>query len=409
MSAICTPISFEEHMKRNTIDRYSLSELPEDLRVSSAALPPSIIEERVAKNLQEVPWELVQDNISIDGLANVMTFIEYHRHQIESLIGRGSFFISKKFSNGLSRTLLVDQLGSIHVLLKIHQGRHSPLVPHGCVKVISKAVVVGQRALRAFASGAIRKTRDRSKRLVIKKDDEKMCLSEELIGQRFRNTPHVVHYFEVFYYCNKNHHRQGILMPYYSGGTLETLISPVVQKDRRMLEILLGVVKGIKAISAHHILHRDIKPENILLDQQPDGTLVSIVADFGLAVTPDAKFYWKDIPGPIGYTAPEIHRLTETRDPEDLPELLKHVTTKIDVYSAGIMFGELTLAMEPIYDYKKGVLNEMYTTWKQPTAEEFPWEHLVWRMTRKDLQIRPDIGQVEEKMVAILEQLPPTL
>uniref|UniRef100_M0XSP1 non-specific serine/threonine protein kinase n=1 Tax=Hordeum vulgare subsp. vulgare TaxID=112509 RepID=M0XSP1_HORVV len=93
--------------------------------------------------------------------------------------------------------------------------------------------------------------------------------------------------------------------------------------------IALGIARGLEYLHEkcrECIIHCDIKPENILLDD----TFVAKVADFGLA-----KFMGHDfsrvlttVRGTVGYLAPEWIAGTA-------------ITTKVDVYSYGMMLFEI--------------------------------------------------------------------
>lgn len=89
------------------------------------------------------------------------------------------------------------------------------------------------------------------------------------------------------------------------------------------LDSLWAQFEGLASALAYlhdkcQMAHRDIKPSNILLYQQTDNSLVTKIADFGLAVdledavvwqlgTAEAKSAWR-------YDAPEVRKLI--KDPE---------------------------------------------------------------------------------------------
>lgn len=405
-----TPGSFEEHMRKNSVRSYSLSNISDGFRVSTAALPPDLIASRASQSLEQVPWNLVESVLPKDDFITIFTFIEEKRYQIETLTGQGSFFIKKQPEKGLVRTLFVDSFGEIHVILKRKFGKLIKSELRGDLKYVYKACVVGQKALRALGITPVRYKTYRGK-----KEPHPAfmttCLNEDMIGQTFRNTPHVVHYFEVFYYRNNKPNdpriKQGILMPFYSDGTLESLVSPIVRIDRKILEILLGVTRGVKAITNAKIIHRDIKPDNVFLDVQPDGKAIPFVGDFGLAATENDKSFCRIYPGPLGYTSPEVRELFEAQTNREISELSALVTPQSDIYMLGILFAEVSLGMESMRNDKTGEINENFTYWEEPSQEESPWQHLVYSMSRLDPKLRPTIDVVESKIVEILKGLPP--
>jgi serine/threonine protein kinase len=90
-----------------------------------------------------------------------------------------------------------------------------------------------------------------------------------------------------------------------------------------------------------NIIHRDIKPGNIMLREiNPEATYFCakyqvVIIDFGLSARDDdhtSSSFLHDKSGTVGYLAPEILQNTQ-----------KNVFygTKVDVYSAGIIFVEL--------------------------------------------------------------------
>jgi serine/threonine protein kinase len=406
-----TPNSFEEHMRKNCVRTISLSTVSYGYRVSTAALPPDLIAARVSFCLEQVPWDLVERELTKDEFTTIFTYIEKNRYQIETLVGEGSFFIKKWPLKGLLRTLLVDSFGEIHVLLKRKLSKFVKSELRGDLKYVNKACVVGQKALRALGVTPIRyKLIRRTGQREARPEIYRTCLNEEMIGQQFRDTPHVVHYFEVFYYKNQKpndlRHKQGILMPFYSGGTLESMVSPIVKIDRKMLEILLGVTRGVKAISEAKVIHRDLKPDNIFFDVQSDGKVVPIVGDFGISVTEEDKSFCKSFPGPAGYASPEVRELHTAETGEEIQKASSLVSVQADIYSLGITFAEVTLGMESMCNKETWEINENFVSWEEPSKEESPWQHLVFSMSRLDPKVRPTIAAVETTIVEILKGMP---
>ena len=94
-----------------------------------------------------------------------------------------------------------------------------------------------------------------------------------------------------------------LVMPYFEGETLETMLQRSPLPWQRAKALLVSVAKAVYALNRVHIFHRDIKPANILLLR--DGGLKLL--DLGLAHTPglpgDAPL---GTPGTPGYMAPEL-------------------------------------------------------------------------------------------------------
>jgi serine/threonine protein kinase len=95
------------------------------------------------------------------------------------------------------------------------------------------------------------------------------------------------------------------------------------------MQIAFGVARGLLYLHeecSSQIIHCDIKPQNILLDESLNGR----ISDFGLAklLKTDQTKTTTAIRGTKGYVAPEWFK--------NLP-----VTTKVDIYSFGILLLEL--------------------------------------------------------------------
>lgn len=70
-----------------------------------------------------------------------------------------------------------------------------------------------------------------------------------------------------------------IVMPYYGGGTMQSLIEDDGMELRQAGEILADVAAGLDHAHRQGIVHRDIKPSNIIIDDE--GT--ALISDFGFA------------------------------------------------------------------------------------------------------------------------------
>jgi hypothetical protein len=130
------------------------------------------------------------------------------------------------------------------------------------------------------------------------------------------------------------------VIEFVDGGTLKDLI------DRRRsalepftldeaIHLMRGIALGAQAVN-EHLIHRDIKPDNILLDG-PDEAPRPRIADFGLAKIASEYTRPETFKGiqAIWYMAPEAWRDE------------KH-TSKIDVYSVGLVFYEILTFEHPL-------------------------------------------------------------
>ena len=157
-----------------------------------------------------------------------------------------------------------------------------------------------------------------------------------------------------------------------------------------------GIALGAQAIN-EHLIHRDIKPDNILLDEMPNA-LRPRIADFGIAkvaVELTRPETFKGIQA-IWYMAPEVWQDQ------------KH-TTKIDVYSAGLVFYQILTLEHPLLVYvsdswdlikwRSAHLYELCPDARSTRAEvPLSLAKLLLRMTEKSPGNRPDWNKVLDSL-----------
>ncbi|WOK91980.1 G-type lectin S-receptor-like serine/threonine-protein kinase LECRK3 [Canna indica] len=130
-------------------------------------------------------------------------------------------------------------------------------------------------------------------------------------------------------FCCQGTHRL-LVYEFMSNGSLVTLLTGDARPswDRRV-QVAFGIARGLLYLHEeciNQIIHCDIKPQNVLLDEH----FVPRISDFGLAklLKTDQTRTRTDIRGTKGYVAPEWFRQAG-------------VTTKVDVYSFGVMLLEI--------------------------------------------------------------------
>ena len=122
-----------------------------------------------------------------------------------------------------------------------------------------------------------------------------------------------------------------IVLPWMSGGSLETLIAAGPIAPRRAVEILARVLEALEAAHRRGIVHRDLKPANVLLDEAGGAFL----ADFGVAHLGDASATaTAGMLGTLRYMSPE-------------QKLGEPATPKSDVYGVGLVALELFALAPP--------------------------------------------------------------
>jgi tetratricopeptide (TPR) repeat protein len=121
--------------------------------------------------------------------------------------------------------------------------------------------------------------------------------------------PHVCRIHELF----QSEDKVFLTMEYLPGETLSSLIrkaGPVAEPEAR--DIALQLCSALQAAHQAGVIHRDFKSGNIILSQRADGSLRTVVTDFGLAteMQPDPlKDQGLTVPGMLigtpSYMAPE--------------------------------------------------------------------------------------------------------
>ena len=160
--------------------------------------------------------------------------------------------------------------------------------------------------------------------------------------------------------------------------------------------ILRDVAYALHYLHKHlePIIHRDISAPNILLQSLPSRGWLAKVSDFGSANL--AKLAYTAGEGAIIYTAPEAFPHTDL-DSEPPP-----MTTKIDVYSYGILVCEVITSRPPFTENFRGMLQEAKAKWV------FMY-NLIVRCTKRSPQDRPTMAQVLDELNTLPHPSPRTL
>lgn len=158
-----------------------------------------------------------------------------------------------------------------------------------------------------------------------------------------------------------------------------------------------SLLKNIQQLEKKGIVHRDIKPENLIFNKKNDFSSLMII-DFGLSCSlqsntkTDLKIK-KRICGTPGFIAPEVFKISSSN-------LEKTLTSKIDVFSAGVIFHKFLYGKFPFklggnnaMENKKGFIkikskDEMRTENKCPLAHD-----LLWRMLNPNFEKRISVTE----------------
>ena len=156
---------------------------------------------------------------------------------------------------------------------------------------------------------------------------------EVLLLAALKPHPNIVEFFGASWNMPPN---IAIVMEFADGGDLFTLLhnQEAIKLSWRenLLEIAIGVARGIAHMHAHTYIHRDIKPGNILLTE----ALVPKIGDLGEARVVDDAKHMTQVGTPL-YCAPEILN-------DDFYD------EKVDVYSFGVTLNQMDTREAPFTD-----------------------------------------------------------
>ncbi len=110
--------------------------------------------------------------------------------------------------------------------------------------------------------------------------------------------PNVV---QIQYAC-KDENNFYIAMPFYSKGSLKSLMSRRYLTAREVIRYGIQFINGISHIHSKSLLHLDIKPDNILLSDNNE----ALLSDFGLSDHTDADGWYQLTAHYIKHAAPEL-------------------------------------------------------------------------------------------------------
>ncbi|KAE8683527.1 putative Eukaryotic aspartyl protease family protein [Hibiscus syriacus] len=180
---------------------------------------------------------------------------------------------------------------------------------------------------------------------------------------------------EMWGYCAEGKHRLLVYEYMEHGSLAENISSKYLDWDKRF-DIALGTARGLAYLHEEcleWVLHCDIKPQNILIDSNYRPK----VSDFGLS--------WLLNRGDVKYS--KVSRIRGTRGymaPEwvfNLP-----ITSKVDVYSYGILLLELVTAKSPamgieVSDDGSSKVHRTLVEWVRGEVaralESGTWKHVI--------------------------------
>jgi serine/threonine protein kinase len=126
-----------------------------------------------------------------------------------------------------------------------------------------------------------------------------------------------------------------------AGEPLNRVLNSAPLTLRRILTPLCDVLSALAEAHRHGVVHRCLKPSNVLVEQRPDGSLVTKLCDFDLGrllkpVPGTGRTKHGASCGAVEYMAPEQALTTE-------------IDGRADVYAVGVMLYELLTGQVPFH------------------------------------------------------------
>ncbi|XP_051123085.1 rust resistance kinase Lr10-like isoform X2 [Andrographis paniculata] len=190
--------------------------------------------------------------------------------------------------------------------------------------------------------------------VAIKVMDQSIASEEEFINEVGTiGRIHHVNIVQLIGFCVE-HKKYALVYEFLPNGSLEKNLGSVGLTFEKMLEIALGVARGINYL--HHgcnmqILHFDIKPHNILLDDN----FHAKISDFGLALLHPIDESFINLTGArgtMGYMAPEMFYGNMGR-----------ISYKADIYSFGMMLMEIVSGRRNVNPFVENMGQIHFPSW----------------------------------------------
>ena len=152
-----------------------------------------------------------------------------------------------------------------------------------------------------------------------------------------------------------------------------------------LLSILRDVAYALHYLHQYRtpIIHRDVSAPNVLLKKLQNGSLRAKVSDFGSANL--AKQAQTAASGAIVYCAPEMFPT------EDITTPPKPQTTKVDVFSYGILVLEVIAREMPSPETRYALLQRVSRQWKV-------MHEMIVECTKREPAERPTIADILNKL-----------
>ena len=165
-----------------------------------------------------------------------------------------------------------------------------------------------------------------------------------------------------------------------------------------ILSIMHDVAQGLNYLHClpDPIIHRDVSSANVLLQSMGPKKWKAKVSDFGSANL--AHKSNTRAPGAAAYSAPEVLQSITSFDS-------KKQTTKMDVFSYGILLCEIITCRFPDMDFFQDILSQVKSISTRPRCNRYTQgillRSLIDLCINDDPRKRPTMNQIMEKLDAI--------
>ena len=175
------------------------------------------------------------------------------------------------------------------------------------------------------------------------------------------------------------------------------------QSETKKLRLLMRFAISLDALHQRHIIHGDIKPSNVLLQEDKEGEFIPKIIDFDAGFLEDQQPTKEEIVFDPSYVAPETEQYLGGDE--------IRLTTKVDVFAAGIIFHLYMTGISPNFEVaerwdslgnKTEVLEPELSNMLSSEMKD-----LIWSMLLPDPEVRISMSQVVERLSSIL--YPPVL
>jgi len=201
--------------------------------------------------------------------------------------------------------------------------------------------------------------------------------------------PNVCKIFEIHTATTAEGEIDFITMEFLEGETLsERLHRGISEKEARVIaqQILAGVAEAHR----NKVVHGDLKSSNVILTSNPDGTVRSVITDFGLARRPEGPLLSLESDlggGTPAYMAPELWEGQQ-------------VSLASDVYALGVILQELALGHLPQgTDTTAVAWDRPRQVYERPAGLPRKWERIINRCLQPDPRARfRDASEVAQEL-----------